>query len=80
MTAAEFARIRLELGWSGLYLAKVLGVGHSSPSRWEAGDAPVSESIAKLMLLLKHFPEVREYLEEQLAAPPPRGRPRKALV
>jgi len=76
MTPREFCRIRRRYGWSGLQLAKVLGVGHSSPSRWEKGVVAIPESIARLMWLLDGLPECRQILEGQLPAPLPRGRPK----
>lgn len=52
MTGHEFRRLRNRLGVSPAKLAKQMGTTRASVSRWEAGERPISELVAKFLRLL----------------------------
>lgn len=55
MTAAEYKAARLELGLSNYALAPKLGVHMRTAQRYESGEIPVSETVARLLqLYVKH--------------------------
>ena len=65
MEAAHFKRIRCLLGFSQRQLARALGVGKGSVSRWEAGALPVPRQTALALMALRS-PELDNALAEVL--------------
>ena len=63
MEAAHFKRIRCLLGFSQRQLARALGVGKGSVSRWEAGALPVPRQTALALMALRS-PELDNALAE----------------
>ena len=41
--------MRMELGWSQVFLSDLLGVGRSSLAHWEQGRAPIPVGFARRM-------------------------------
>jgi len=52
MTGFEFQRLRERLGVSQAELAERMGTTRASVSRWEGGERPISELVARFLRLL----------------------------
>jgi transcriptional regulator with XRE-family HTH domain len=54
VTKGEFKELRKQLGYSQVRLAAEMGTTKASISRYESGDRPISELVARFLTLLVH--------------------------
>lgn len=52
----------MELGLTQVDLARLLGLGVNTISRWETGQVPQGRPLHLLLCLLRDVPEARRYL------------------
>lgn len=55
MTATEYKAARQEIGLSNYALAPKLGVHMRTAQRYESGEIPVSETVARLLLMYVRY-------------------------
>lgn len=59
----EFRDTVKRIGTSQAHIARMLGVTDRSVRRWYAGDAPVPETVRRVLHLIETVPAARGYLD-----------------
>ena len=77
MTQEAFIAFCLNHGWSYHRVARILGVGKDTPSRWAAGTVKLNPAAGRFLEIIEHVPEAMRYVVEQGWIGQSVGRPKK---